>query len=37
MGTVGIWFIAFIPLIILLIALKIAIKYLFRKREVVRK
>ena len=37
MGTVGIWFVAFIPLIILLIALKIAIKYLFRKREVVRK
>ncbi len=38
MGTVGIWFIAFIPLIILLVALKIAIKYLFRKRNtVVRK
>ena len=37
MGTIGIWFIAFIPLIILLVALKIAIKYLFRKREVVRK
>lgn len=37
MGTVGIWFIAFIPLIILLIALKIAIKYLFRKRDTVRK
>ena len=36
MGTVGIWFIAFIPLIILLIALKIAIRYLFRKRNTVR-
>ena len=36
MGTVGIWFIAFIPLIVLLIALKIAIKYLFRKRNTVR-
>jgi len=36
-GTVGIWFIAFIPLIILLIALKIAIKYLFRKRNTVKK
>ena len=36
MGTIGIWFIAFIPLIILLVALKIAIKYLFRKRNTVR-
>ena len=37
MGTVGIWLIAFIPLIILLIALKISIKYLFRKRNIVKK
>jgi len=31
-GTVGIWAVVFIPLVILLIALKIAVKYLFRKR-----
>jgi len=37
MGTVGIWLIAFIPLIILLIALKMSIKYLFRKRNIVKK
>lgn len=36
-GTVGIWFIAFVPVIVLIIGLKIAIKYLFRKRNIVKK
>lgn len=31
-GTAGIWIVVFIPLVILLVALKIAVKYLFRKR-----
>ena len=36
-GTVGIWFIAFVPVIVLIMGLKIAIKYLFRKRNIVKK